>query len=183
MQGVVMSRIGKLPVLIPSGVNVELQGRTIKVVGTKGTLEYTHTKSVSVEQHENQLVVKPKANDVNASAQYGLTRTLLNNMVIGVSEGFERRLEINGVGYRANVSGRNLTLSLGYSHPIEFKLPEGVEAKVESNVIILSSADKQLVGQAAAEIRAKRKPEPYKGKGIKYAEEHIRRKAGKTATK
>lgn len=178
-----MSRIGKLPVEIPTGVNVELQGRKVIVSGTKGSLEYTHTKAVSVEHKESQLIVTPKASNDDAPAQYGLTRTLLDNMVTGVSEGFERRLEINGVGYRANASGRNLTLSLGYSHPIEFKLPEGVEAKVEANVIILSGADKQKVGQAAAEIRAKRKPEPYKGKGIKYVEEHIRRKAGKTATK
>ncbi len=178
-----MSRIGKLPVEIPAGVNVEIIDRTVKVNGTKGTLEYTYSKSVTVALQGNQLVVTPSATDIDAPAQYGLTRTLLDNMVKGVSEGFERRLEINGVGYRANTSGRNLTLSLGYSHPVEYQLPEGVEAKVEANVIVISGANKQLVGQAAAEIRAKRKPEPYKGKGIKYAEEHIRRKAGKTATK
>lgn len=178
-----MSRIGKIPVEVPAGVNVELNGRNVNISGTKGSLELTHNPSVSVEQQENKIIVSPKPNRVDAQAQYGLTRTLIANMVKGVSEGFERRLEINGVGYRASASGRNLTLSLGYSHTIEFKLPDGVEAKVEANVITLSGADKQKVGQAAAEIRAKRKPEPYKGKGIKYAEEHIRRKAGKTATK
>lgn len=178
-----MSRIGILPVEIPSGTTVTIENRKVTVTGAKGTLSYTHTPAVSVEQSEQQLVVKPKANDPNAASQFGLTRTLLANMTKGVSEGFERRLEINGVGYRASVSGRTLNLSLGYSHPIAYQLPEGVEAKVEANILTLSGADKQVVGQAAAEIRSKRKPEPYKGKGIRYSDEHVRRKAGKTATK
>jgi len=177
-----MSRIGKLPVEIPAGVKVEIAGQVVKATGPKGNLEARLTKAVEVTQAQTQLIVKPKAGDPNGPSQFGLARTLLANLVMGVTEGFTKQLEIHGVGYKASASGRNLVLNLGYSHEINYQLPEGVEAKVDGNVITLSGADKQLVGQAAAEIRAKRKPEPYKGKGIKYADEHVRRKAGKTAT-
>lgn len=178
-----MSRIGRQPIEVPAGVNVEFQGEIIKATGPKGTLEVKLLPGLKVEHNENVLAVTKKADNEETQRTFGLQRTLINNIVVGVSQGYERRLEINGVGYRANVAGNTVNLSLGYSHPIEFKLPQGVEAKVEKNLIILNGADKQLVGQVAANIRALRKPEPYKGKGIKYVEERIRRKAGKAATK
>lgn len=178
-----MSRIGRQPIEVPAGVNVEFQGEVIKATGPKGSLEVKLLEGLKVEQNENTLTVTKKLDNEETQRTFGLQRTLINNIVVGVSQGYERRLEINGVGYRANVAGNTINLSLGYSHPIEFKLPQGVEAKVEKNLIILNSADKQLVGQVAANIRALRKPEPYKGKGIKYVEERIRRKAGKAATK
>lgn len=178
-----MSRIGRQPIEIPTGVTVDIQGDAIKATGPKGTLEVNLLPGLKVELSENILSVSKKLDNEETQRTYGLQRTLINNIVIGVSQGYERRLEINGVGYRANVAGQTVNLSLGYSHPIEFKLPQGVEAKVEKNLIILNGADKQLVGQVAANIRALRKPEPYKGKGIKYVEERIRRKAGKAATK
>ena len=177
-----MSRIGKLPVAVPDGVKVEIANQVVKVNGPKGNLEAKFSTAVEISLSDAQLIVKPKAGDPKGPSQYGLARTLLANLVIGVSEGFSKQLEIHGVGYKANATGRSLVLNLGYSHEISYQLPDGVEAKVDGNVITLSGADKQLVGQAAAEIRAKRKPEPYKGKGIKYADEHVRRKAGKTAT-
>ncbi len=178
-----MSRIGRQPIEVPAGVNVEFEGDVIMATGPKGTLEVKLLPGLKVEQNENVLTVVKKLDNEETQRTFGLQRTLINNIVVGVSQGYERRLEINGVGYRANVAGNIINLSLGYSHPIEFKLPQGVEAKVEKNLIILNSADKQLVGQVAANIRALRKPEPYKGKGIKYVEERIRRKAGKAATK
>jgi large subunit ribosomal protein L6 len=173
-----MSRIGRKPITVPTGVTVELSGQNVEVKGPKGNLSYTLLPDVKVEQTEGVLRVTSD----NGPA-YGLSRTLIDNMVTGVSTGFTRALEINGVGYRAAITGRAITLSLGYSHPIVFTLPEGIEAKVEKNVITLTGYDKPLLGQVAADIRALRKPEPYKGKGIKYVEERIRRKAGKTATK
>lgn len=178
-----MSRVGKVPVPIPSGVTTTLEGRNISVTGPKGSLQLVHPPRVTVAQDGDQLVVSKKGDSRAASEQYGLTRTLIANMVRGVSEGYERNLEIKGVGYRAQVSGNKITLNLGFSHPIEYQLPEGVEAKVEGNLLTLTGIDKQKLGQAAAQLRALRKPEPYKGKGIKYQEERIRRKAGKTATK
>lgn len=178
-----MSRIGRQPIEVPAGVTVEFQGEIIKATGPKGTLEVKLLPGLTVKQDENILTVTKKLDNEETQRTFGLQRTLINNIVVGVSQGYERRLEINGVGYRANVAGNTVNLSLGYSHPIEFKLPQGVEAKVEKNLIILNSADKQLVGQVAANIRSLRKPEPYKGKGIKYVEERIRRKAGKAASK
>ena len=178
-----MSRIGRKPITIPAGVTVELADGHIKVAGPKGTLELDILPGIAIEQNEAVLNVSKTVETAETGRLYGLTRTLVDNMVVGVSQGFTRVLEINGVGFRAAVAGNVITLSLGFSHPVIFTLPAGVEAKVEKNAITLSGFDKQLVGQVAANLRALKKPEPYKGKGIKYAEEHIRRKAGKTATK
>jgi len=178
-----MSRIGRKPITIPAGVNVEQDGRLVKVAGSKGNLELMLLPNLKLEQDSNVLTLSKEVETPETQRSYGLMRTLINNMVVGVSQGFTRALEINGVGYRASVAGNTITLSLGFSHPVNFVLPQGVEAKVEKNVITLSGFDKQLVGQVAANLRALKKPEPYKGKGIKYVEERIRRKAGKTATK
>ncbi len=177
-----MSRIGKQPISVPTGVNVELNGRQIKVTGPKGTLETRLTREVKVTPGEGTLSVSPIGKD-SSIGSFGLSRTLIDNMVKGVTEGFSKSLEIQGVGYRAAVAGSAVNLNLGFSHPIEFKLPEGIEAKVEKNIITISGADKYLVGQVAADIRSLRKPEPYKGKGIRYVGEHVRRKAGKAAVK
>ena len=180
-----MSRIGRLPVEIPAGVEVTVaENNVVTVKGPKGTL----TESLPVEMDikvENNQVVVTRPNDLKRSkALHGLTRTLINNMVIGVTNGYEKVLEINGVGYRAAKSGKKLTLSLGYSHPVEMTDPEGIETVVDGTTkIIVKGIDKEKVGQFAAEIRTKRPPEPYKGKGIKYADEHIRRKVGKTGKK
>jgi large subunit ribosomal protein L6 len=177
-----MSRIGRMPVEIPAGVTVEIKdGNEVTVKGPKGEL----TKSLPVEMEikkEGETVVVTRPNDLKKmKALHGLTRSLLNNMVIGVSAGYEKKLEINGVGYRAQKSGNKLNLTLGYSHPVVMEDPEGISTTVEgTNLIIVSGIDKEKVGQFAAEIREKRPPEPYKGKGIKYVEEHIRRKVGKT---
>jgi large subunit ribosomal protein L6 len=178
-----MSRIGRKPITIPSGVTVDIAERHITVTGAKGKLEIDLLPGINVEQNEGVLNVSKEVETPETGRSYGLMRTLIDNMVVGVSQGFTRQLEINGVGFRAAVAGNVITLSLGFSHPVVFTLPQGVEAKVEKNVITLSGFDKQAVGQVAANLRALKKPEPYKGKGIKYAEEHIRRKAGKTATK
>lgn len=178
-----MSRIGRQPITIPAGVTVEQNDRLVKVTGAKGTLELQLMPDLNLEQDNGVLTLTKAIETAETQRSYGLMRTLINNMVMGVSQGFTRQLEINGVGYRASVAGDVINLSLGYSHPINFALPEGVEAKVEKNIITLNGYDKQAVGQVAANIRALRKPEPYKGKGIKYVEERIRRKAGKTATK
>lgn len=178
-----MSRIGRQPITIPAGVKVEINGRLVTATGPKGSLEVALLPGIDVKQTDAELTVIRAIDDEERQRTYGLMRTLISNIVTGVSQGYQRQLEINGVGYRANVAGQTLNLSLGYSHPIEFALPNGVEAKIERNVITLSGADKQKVGQVAANIRALRKPEPYKGKGIKYVEERIRRKAGKTAAK
>lgn len=178
-----MSRIGRKEIEIPSGVTVEVQPRHVVVSGTKGKLELDLLPGIKVDQDENRLIVKKLMETVTTQKTYGLTRTLLDNMVTGVSQGFSKQLEINGVGYRASVAGNKLNLSLGFSHPIEFTLPAGIDAKVEKSIITISGFDKQLVGQVAANIRALKKPEPYKGKGIKYTTERIRRKAGKTAAK
>ncbi len=178
-----MSRIGRQPIEIPSGVNVEQKDDTVTATGPKGTLSVRLLGGITLKQEANLLTVIKAIDDDERQKTFGLMRTLISNIVVGVSQGFQRQLEINGVGYRANVAGQTLNLSLGYSHPIAFALPQGVEAKIERNLITLSGADKQQVGQVAANIRALRKPEPYKGKGIKYVEEHIRRKAGKTASK
>lgn len=178
-----MSRIGRKPITVPAGVTVEIAEQHVKVTGPKGSLELTVMPGINIEQDGSTLNLSKAVETPETGRSYGLMRTLIDNMVVGVSTGFTRALEINGVGFRAAVSGNVITLSLGFSHPVVFTLPQGVEAKIEKNVITLSGFDKQLVGQVAANIRALKKPEPYKGKGIKYAEEVIRRKAGKTATK
>jgi large subunit ribosomal protein L6 len=178
-----MSRIGRQPITVPAGVTVEINGAVVTATGPKGSLNVSLLPGIQVEQGDTELTVVKTIDDDERQRTYGLMRTLINNIVVGVAQGYERKLEINGVGYRANVAGQTLNLTLGYSHPIAFNLPSGIEAKVERNLITLSGADKQAVGQVAANIRALRKPEPYKGKGIKYVEERIRRKAGKTAAK
>lgn len=178
-----MSRIGRTPIEIPTGVTFTVDSTAVKAVGPKGELETRLLPGLTVKQEGN--IVNVIKSDDNAETQrtYGLMRTLISNIVHGVSKGYTRQLEINGVGYRASVAGTTINLLLGYSHPIAFALPEGIEAKVEKNILTVSGRDKQAVGQVAANLRALRKPEPYKGKGIKYVEERIRRKAGKTAAK
>ncbi len=176
-----MSRVGKLPIAIPQGTKVTLNGDAITVQGPKGTLSRTVHSSCTVAVETDQIVVKAQSEEKQDRAFQGLTRALLNNMVVGVTAGFEKVLEINGVGYRAEAKGNTITLNLGYSHPIEYVLPEGISADVEKQTkITVKGIDKELVGAAAAKIRSFRKPEPYKGKGIKYADERIVRKAGKT---
>jgi large subunit ribosomal protein L6 len=180
-----MSRIGRAPITLPAGVEVKLEDNNhIIVKGPKGTLERTLPARMSVSIDNGVLhVARPNDEKENRSL-HGLTRTLIHNMVVGVTEGYKKTLEINGVGYRAQKNGKTLTLFLGYSHPIEMIDPEGVESALEGqNKIVISGIDKEKVGQYAAEIRSKRAPEPYKGKGIKYNYEHIRRKAGKTGKK
>ena len=177
-----MSRIGRQPVEIPAGVEVKVaDGNVITVKGPKGTLERTLVPEMKVEVNGAEVVVT-RPNDLKKmKSLHGLTRTLVNNMIVGVTSGYEKKLEINGVGYRAAKQGNKLVLSLGYSHPVEMEDPEGIESVVEGqNVIIVKGMSKEKVGQYAAEIRFKRPPEPYKGKGVKYADEVIRRKEGKT---
>ena len=177
-----MSRIGKKPIAIPQGVEVNIDGNKVTVKGPKGTLTQEFLDSVSIAKEENNIVVTLV--DSSKSNIHGLTRTLINNMIIGVSTGFEKALEINGVGYRAQKQGKKLVLTLGYSHPVEIEEVEGITIEVPAqNQIIVKGCDKQLVGQIAANIREKRLPEPYKGKGIKYADERIRRKEGKAGGK
>lgn len=178
-----MSRIGKMPVAIPEKVDLKLNGQTVTVKGPNGQLEYTFNDLISFNSDGKELTVTPVNETKKATAMWGTARTLVNNMVTGVTTGFTKSLEFNGVGYKAAVKGDSLNLSLGYSHPIDYKLPEGVQAKVTKNIIELSGANKELVGFAAAKIRSLRPPEPYKGKGIKYTDEHIIRKAGKSAGK
>ncbi len=180
-----MSRIGRMPIAIPAGVTVEVaENNKVTVKGPKGTLERVLPGEMEIKVEGAEVTVA-RPNDLKKmKSLHGLTRTLINNMVIGVTEGYQKKLEVNGVGYRAAKSGSKLTLSLGYSHPVEMVDPEGVETAVEGqNVIIVKGIDKEKVGQFAAEIRDKRRPEPYKGKGIKYADEVIRRKVGKTGKK
>ena len=179
-----MSRIGRLPIDIPAGVEVKIEeGNKVTVKGPKGTLEKCLPVEMTIKQEDNQVVVT-RPNDLKKmKSLHGLTRTLVANMVTGVTKGYEKVLEINGVGYRAQKQGKKLILSLGYSHPVEMEDPEGLESTVDGNKIIVSGISKEKVGQYAAEIRDKRRPEPYKGKGIKYADEVIRRKVGKTGKK
>ena len=179
-----MSRIGRHPITIPAGVTVEIaENNVVTVKGPKGTLEKALPTEMEIKQEGEEIVVT-RPNDLKKmKSLHGLTRTLINNMVIGVTNGYEKVLEVNGVGYRAAKSGNKLTLNLGYSHPVEMTDPEGIESTVDGNKIIVSGIDKEKVGQYAAEIRDKRRPEPYKGKGIKYADEVIRRKVGKTGKK
>ena len=179
-----MSRIGRLPVAIPVGVTVDIaEGNKVTVKGPKGTLERVLPEEMEIKLEDGHVVVT-RPNDLKKmKSLHGLTRTLIHNMVVGVSQGYEKVLEVNGVGYRAAKSGNKLTLSLGYSHPVEMIDPEGLESVVDGNKITVKGIDKEKVGQYAAEIRDKRRPEPYKGKGIKYADEVIRRKVGKTGKK
>jgi large subunit ribosomal protein L6 len=178
-----MSRIGKKPIGIPDKVEVKVNGSTVEVKGPKGQLSYTFRSEVKIEQAGKELNVTPANETTTARALWGLSRTLLGNMVTGVTTGFIKSLEFNGVGYKAAVSGTTLTLNLGYSHPIEYTLPKGIEAKVNKNVIEIHGSDKELVGFVAAQVRSFREPEPYKGKGLKYSDEKIIRKAGKTGAK
>ena len=177
-----MSRIGRKPVSIPQGVKVQIDGATVRAEGPKGKLMQPVPVGLSAKLEGNQLVISRSGDDRKIRALHGLARALVANMVSGVKDGFERKLEIVGIGYRCQLQGKNLQLALGYSHQIIFPLPEGVQAEVERQVsITLKGADKALVGQTAAKLRALRKPDPYKGKGIKYADEYIRRKVGKKA--
>ena len=179
-----MSRIGKMPIAIPAGVTVEIaENNKVTVKGPKGTLERVLPKEMEIKVEGAEVVVS-RPNDLKKmKSLHGLTRTLVNNMVVGVTNGYEKKLEVNGVGYKAQKAGKKLTLSLGYSHPVEMTDPEGIETVVEGNIITVKGIDKEKVGQFAAEIRDKRRPEPYKGKGIKYSDEVIRRKVGKTGKK
>jgi large subunit ribosomal protein L6 len=187
-----MSRIGRKPLVIPKGVQVSITKDAVSVKGPKGTLNMKRqgtTAAVEIKQAKDEeskadiLVFERKGNLPNERAAHGLTRALVGNMLKGVTDGFTRELEINGVGYKAEIKGTSITLSLGYSHPIQYQLPEGVTAKTDKNLLILSGIDKQKLGGAAAKIRSFRPPEPYKGKGIRYQGEQVRRKAGKTAGK
>ena len=174
-----MSRVAKYPVKVPAGVDVELDGDQLTVKGGQGTLSMTVHPDVAIAQEEGQLTFNP-SESAKSWAMVGTTRALVQNLVTGVSEGFTKTLEIVGVGYRAQASGQTLNLSLGFSHPVEYSLPEGVSAETPKNtVIVLKSADKQKLGQVAAEVRAFRPPEPYKGKGVRYADEQVRRKEAK----
>lgn len=180
-----MSRIGRMPIAIPAGVTVDIaENNKVTVKGPKGTLERVIVPEMELKMEDGQLTVA-RPNDLKRmKSLHGLTRTLIHNMIVGVTEGYEKVLEVKGVGYRAAKQGKVLTLSLGYSHPVEMTDPEGLEAVLDGqNKIIVKGIDKEKVGQYAAEIRDKRRPEPYKGKGIKYADEHIRRKVGKTGKK
>ena len=177
-----MSRIGKKPIVIPAGVEVKVDGHKVTVKGPKGTLENTFNPEISIAVEGNEIVVTRPTDDKNHRALHGLTRTLVANMVEGVTNGYSKTLEVNGVGYRAQKQGKNLVMNLGYSHQVIVPETAGITIDVPSpNQIVISGADKQQVGQFAAEVREKRPPEPYKGKGIKYADEHIRRKEGKAA--
>ena len=179
-----MSRIGRMPIAIPDGVTVTIaENNQVTVKGPKGTLERVLPAEMDIKQEGSEIIVT-RPNDLKKmKSLHGLTITLIHNMVVGVTAGYEKTLEVNGVGYRASKSGNKLTLNLGYSHPVEMSDPEGLEAVVDGNKIIVKGIDKEKVGQYAAEIRDKRRPEPYKGKGIKYADEVIRRKVGKTGKK
>ena len=180
-----MSRIGRMPIAIPAGVTVTIaENNKVTVKGPKGTLERVLPEELTIKEEDGHVVVS-RPNDLKRmKSLHGLTRTLINNMIIGVTNGYEKVLEVNGVGYRAAQQGKKLTLNLGYSHPVEMEDPEGIETVLDGqNKITVKGIDKEKVGQYAAEIRDKRRPEPYKGKGIKYADEVIRRKVGKTGKK
>ncbi|HET9173663.1 MAG TPA: 50S ribosomal protein L6 [Candidatus Saccharimonadales bacterium] len=175
-----MSRIGKLPIKVPSGVTITVDPDTITVAGSKGTLTQFTMPGIDVAQKGDEVVVTRINDEAPYRSKHGLMRSLVNNMVVGVSQGFSKKLEINGVGYRVALQGTDLKLNLGFSHDVIYKVPQGITATVEQNTITISGIDKQQVGQVAAEIRSLKKPEPYKGKGIKYAGERIIRKSGKS---
>jgi large subunit ribosomal protein L6 len=175
-----MSRIGRLPVAIPSTVDVTIEGRTLTVKGPKGTLSRTLHPDMAVAKEDGTVVVSRPTEQKMHKQLHGLTRTLVNNMVVGVTDGYRKGLEITGVGYRATLNGKKLTLNLGYSHPVEIDPPEGISFELENPTrLAVIGIDKELVGQVAAQVRSTRKPEPYKGKGVRYAGEYVRRKAGK----
>jgi len=179
-----MSRIGNQPIAIPNGVDITLDGHTLTVKGPKGTLSHQLPELMQVEVTADEVKVTRPSDDKEHKSLHGLTRSLINNMVIGVTEGYSKTLEIVGVGYRAAMKGKNLNLTLGFSHPVIMEPPAGIEFETpEPTKIIVKGADKEVVGQVAAEIRDWRKPEPYKGKGVRYEGEHVRRKAGKTGAK
>ncbi len=178
-----MSRVGKMPISIPSGVDLKIADSVIEVKGPKGILTLATHPAVAVSLDNNTLFVNPVEDSRIARQQHGLRRTLLANAVTGVTKGFEKALEVIGVGYKVNVQGNTIVLNVGYSHPVNFVLPDGIQAKAENNKITVSGCDKQVVGEVAAQIRRVRPPEPYKGKGIKYSDETIRRKAGKSGGK
>ena len=179
-----MSRIGKAPITVPAGVTVSVDGRDVSVKGPKGELKMTVAPNMKVEVNEGVVTVSRPNDEKQNRSLHGLTRTLVNNMVVGVSEGFKKTLEVNGVGYRAAKEGKNLVMNIGYSHQVIMPEPEGITVEVPNpNQIVVNGIDKQKVGQFAAEIRGKRPPEPYKGKGIKYDYEVVRRKEGKTGAK
>ena len=175
-----MSRVAKAPVAIPAGVEVKLNGQEVTVKGSKGELTRVLNNAVVIAQEENNLTFGPKEGVANAWAQAGTARALVNNMVVGVTEGFTKKLTLKGVGYRAAMKGNSVALTLGFSHPVEHALPEGIKAECPSQTeIIITGCDKQVVGQVAADIRSYRQPEPYKGKGVRYADEQVRRKEAK----
>ena len=176
-----MSRVGRLPIEIASGVEVKIEGRKVSVKGPKGSLSLETHRNIKVSKQENQIVVERSSEAKFDKSLHGLTRNLINNMCIGVTVGFQKELEINGIGYKAAVQGKSLSLSLGHSHPIDYPAPEGISFEVEKNRVIVKGIDKELVGRVASEIRGFRKVEPYKGKGIKYVDEKVKRKVGKTA--
>ncbi len=177
-----MSRIGKKPISIPQGVKIHIEGATVRAEGPKGKLAQLVPEGLSAKVDNGTLVIGREGDDRRVRALHGLTRSLVANMVTGVKDGFERKLEIVGIGYRAQVQGRNIQLALGYSHPVIFALPEGITADIDKQTAItLRGADKALLGETAAKLRSLRKPDPYKGKGVKYAGEYIRRKVGKKA--
>lgn len=179
-----MSRIGKKPIEIPAGVEVKLEGQTVTVKGPKGTESVNYREEIKVSVQDNHIIVEPLNDERKTNALHGLTRTLIANAVEGVSKGFEKRLEIQGVGYRANMEGTKLNMALGYSHPVIIEPPAGITITVEANTkISVKGTNKQTVGDVAAEIRSKRPPEVYKGKGVRYEGEYIRRKAGKAGKK
>ncbi len=175
-----MSRVGKLPIAIPSGVTITIDPAEITVAGSKGTLKQFTMEDITVKQEGEEIIVTRANDEPKIRAKHGLMRALLNNMVSGVSQGFSKKLEINGVGYRVASQGTDLKLNLGFSHDVIYKIPQGITAAIEQNTITVNGIDKQQVGQVAAEIRALKKPEPYKGKGIKYEGERIVRKSGKS---
>jgi large subunit ribosomal protein L6 len=179
-----MSRIGKAPISIPAGVKIDVKGTTVTVSGSKGKLDRTIRPEIEIELRDSEMVLSPKGTSKRVMAFWGMTRSLLNNMVIGVDKGFQKKLVVEGVGYRANVDGAKLTLNVGYSNPVEFEMPSGISVEVDKkNTITLDGIDKELLGLTAARIRDIRKPEPYKGKGIRYIDEHIVRKVGKAGGK
>ncbi len=175
-----MSRVAKNPVVIPAGVTVDVKGQDVTVKGAKGSLQHQIHDAVEVKVEEGQIIFSARAGMANGNALAGTTRALLNNMVTGVTQGFEKKLELVGVGYRAKAAGKTLDLTLGFSHPVQYQSPEGITIETPSNTeIVVKGVDKQLVGQVAAKIRGFRPPEPYKGKGVRYADEHVRRKEAK----
>lgn len=179
-----MSRIGKLPIDIPKDVTIDIKDETITVKGPKGELSENIHEKIELKKKDDQILVTRKSDDKKARSLHGLSRNLINNMVIGVTKGFKKELEIIGVGYKAQAQGSKVTLNLGFSHPIEYQAPEGITFEQDKkNILVVNGINKQVVGEVAAKIRSYREPEPYKGKGVKYIDEYVARKAGKTAAK